>query len=213
MRAAIGARPSFAFACPSQMTASNRLRNLNLLTIRDLNAQPGTAADFRKAVLGWYAANRDKTPTERKVADVTDVWFRNRFDAVIWLGQAKAKEGRAPIAARIDAYYDDPKRSVDTTSRAEMGHCALALGQIGDKASLPQVRRVCEDLSAWPGTYGAGDSGLIEDLFRAYRGLALLGAKEEALKELERVLAAHGEKFDAGARKEYAEKLKAAKGW
>src|SRR5207248_6694258 len=78
------------------------LRSLNLLGIRDLNAQRGAAADFRKAVLDWYVANRDRTPTERKIADVTDVWFRNRLDAVIWLGEHTAKEERNPIAARVD---------------------------------------------------------------------------------------------------------------
>lgn len=189
------------------------LRSLNLLGIRDLNAQPGTAADFKKAVIDWHAANRDKTPAERKIADVTDVWFRNRFDAVIWLGQTKAKEGRKPIAGRVDAFYADPKRSVDSTTRSEMSYCALALGQIGDKAGLPQVRTVCEDLSYWVETYGVGDSGMIEDLFRAYQGLALLGEKEAAVKELERLVAAFGEKFEAGTKKEYGEKLKAAKGW
>ncbi len=29
-----------------------------------------------------------------------------------------------------------------------MSHCSLALGQIGDIASLPQVQRVCKDM-AW----------------------------------------------------------------
>ena len=153
------------------------LRSLNLLSIRDLNAQPGAAADFRKAVLDWYAADRDRTPAERKIADVTEVWFRNRFDAVIWLGGNRVKGGRAPIAARIDAYYADPKRLVDMPTRAEMGHFALALGQIGDKSSLPQVRRVCEDVSSWPGTYGAGGSAMIEDLFRAYRGSRCSGPR------------------------------------
>ena len=189
------------------------LRSLNLLGIRDLNAQPGAAADFRKAVLAWHVANCDRIPAERKIADVTDAWFRNRFDAVIWLGERKVKEGRKPIAGRVDTFYADPNHSVDSTTRSEMSYCALALGQIGDKASLPQVKRVCEDMSWRLETYGVGDSGMIEDLFRAYRGLALLGGKQEAHKELERVIATYGEKFDAGAKKEYEEKLKAAKEW
>jgi hypothetical protein len=54
---------------------------------------------------------------------------------------------------------------------------------------------------------------MLEDLFRSYQGLALLGGKDEAVKELERLVADYGEKFDASAKKEYAERLKTAKEW
>jgi uncharacterized protein YbgA (DUF1722 family) len=54
---------------------------------------------------------------------------------------------------------------------------------------------------------------MLEDLFRAYQGLALLGYKDEAIKELERLLAAHGAKIEASFKKEYAERLTAAKDW
>lgn len=48
----------------------------------------------------------------------------------------------------MDAFYADPSREVSSLDRAEMSHCSLALGQIGDIASLPQVQRVCKDM-AW----------------------------------------------------------------
>jgi hypothetical protein len=197
------------------------LRSLNLLGIRDLNAQPGAAADFRKVVLDWYAANRNRTQADRKIADVSDVWFRNRFDAIIWLGGNRVKGGRAPIAARVDAHYADEKRSPNTTARAEMSHCALALGQIGDKSSLGQVQRVCEDIVYWldlayqpaPPVRWSADSALNEDLFRAYRRLALLGKKDDALKELTRLRDAYGVAMEADTKKDFEKRLTEAKDW
>jgi hypothetical protein len=99
--------------------------------------------------VAWHGKFAVKTPTERKIADVTDSWFRNRFDAIIWLGERGAKDGRAPIVAQVDAFYSDKKREYCTLTRAEMSHCSLALGQIGDKADLPPVRKVCKDISNW----------------------------------------------------------------
>jgi RNA polymerase sigma factor (sigma-70 family) len=181
--------------------------------IRSIGLDAKKAPEFRKVVVDWHTKFASKTPTERKIADVRDPYFRNRFDAVIWLGNSKSKEGRAPIAVRVDDFYADEKRGVDSTTRAEMSHCALALGQIGDKESLPQVRRICADMSWRLETYGIGGSQMLYDLFQAYHGLALLGGKDEAVKELERLVAAHGAKFEASSKKEYAERLKDAKDW
>jgi len=189
------------------------------VSVRDVGAHPKLAPEFHKLVVDWHAKFAAKTPTERKLADVTDPLFRNRFDAIIWLGEDRAKEGRRAIEARIDGYYDDPKRSLDSTSRSEMTYCALALGQIGDKASLPQVRRVCEDMSytvymAYRPTNGWGvGSGMNADLFRAYRGLTLLGKKDEAVKELNRLLTEYGPKMDETKRKEFEQHLAEAKGF
>jgi RNA polymerase sigma factor (sigma-70 family) len=190
------------------------------LGIRDIAQRPKAAPEFRKLVVVWHGKFATMTPTERKVADVTDSWFRNRFDAVIWLGWTKAKDGRAPIVARVDEFYTDPKRESSSLTRTEMTHCALALGQIGDRASLPQVRRVCEDVSHTvymayrpldQGRWGVGSS-MNEDLFRAYLGLTLLGEKDEAVKELKRLLATYGAEMEASTRKDYEKRLKAAKG-
>ena len=187
--------------------------------VRELDQHPKAAPELRKAIVDWHAKFASKTPTERKIADVTDPWFRNRFDAVIWLGENKAKAGCRAIEARVDGYYDDPMRSLDSTSRSEMTYCALALGQIGDGASLPQVRRVCEDMSytvymAYRPTNGwAVGSGMNGDLFRAYRGLTLLGKKDEAIKELNRLLAEYGPEMDETRRKEFEQSLAEAKGF
>jgi uncharacterized protein (TIGR03067 family) len=190
------------------------------LGIRDIAQRPKAAPELRKLVVAWHGKFAAKTPAERKIADVTDAWFRNRFDAIIWLGWTKTKDGRAPIMARVDEFYADKKREESSLTRTEMTHCALALGQIGDRASLPQVRRVCTDLSHTvymayrPSEQGrwAADSGINEDLFRAYDGLALLGEKDEALKELKRLLATYGAEMEASTRKDYEKRLKAAEG-
>jgi hypothetical protein len=190
------------------------------LTITDIEQQPQAAPKFRKLVVDWHTRFATKTPTERKIADVTDDWFRNRFDAVIWLGKNRVKEGRTPIAARVDAFYAD-KRGASSLTQSEMTHCALALGQLGDRASLPQVRQVCADLSHTvymsyrpleQGRWGVGSS-MNHDLFWAYRGLALLGEKDEALKELQRLLAAYGSEMEASTRKDYEKRLAEAKDW
>lgn len=182
------------------------------LEIRDIARQPTAAAKFRKMVVDWHGKFASKTPTERKIADVSDAWFRNRFDAVIWLGGTRSKDGRTPIRVRVDEFYADKNREYSSLTRAEMSHCSEALGQIGDKADLPQVRKVCKDMSYWLETYGISGSAMLENLFRSYQGLMLLGEKDEAIKELERLFAAHGAKFEESAKKEYAERLKAAKG-
>jgi RNA polymerase sigma factor (sigma-70 family) len=181
--------------------------------IREIRQQPKDAPAFRKQVLDWHSKFAAKTPLERKIADVADPWFRNRFDAIIWLGNTKAKEGRPVIAGRVDAFYADPKRGYDSLTRAEMSHCALALGQIGDQEGLPAVRKVCRDMSYWIETYGNSGSSMLEDLFRAYQGLALLGHKNAALVELTLLEQRYGAQFEPSYRKEFADRLKVAKDW
>ena len=51
------------------------------------------------------------------------------------------------------------------------------------------------------------------DLFRAYRGLTLLGRHREAVKELNRLFAAYGPEMDETRRKEFAKMLEEAKGF
>jgi hypothetical protein len=182
------------------------------ITIREIGAHAALAPEFKKAVVAWYDAFAKKSPVERKIADVNDGWFRNRLDAVTWLGEHKAAEGRAVIAAWVDGFYGDKKEHPSSLTRAEMATCALALGRIGDKKSLPQVRRVCQDISDEQAQRPA-DYNIAADLFMAYHGLSLLGAKPEAIKELTRLLAEYGSKMEPNDRKEYEKRLKEASGW
>jgi RNA polymerase sigma factor (sigma-70 family) len=163
------------------------LRDLNLLGIRDLNAQPGTAADFKKAVLDWYAANRKKSLAERKIDDVNDRWFPNRFEAIRWLAENKSAAGRRAIEKRVDAVLEEARNSDDSMIHFELADCALALGKIGDKESLPKVRAVCRYLTDDDRYVGGGAGPAPHRFLEAFLGLALLGEKDEALRELKAI--------------------------
>jgi RNA polymerase sigma factor (sigma-70 family) len=183
--------------------------------IRDLNVQPHPVPDFRKAVWDWYAANRDKTPVERKVADVTDRWVGNRLDAIRWLGEQKSDAGRRAIEQRADAIITEIQKASDTLIWSELSLCGLALGQIGDKASLPQVRAVCRCLSdtndfVWA-TSGWGVSP--STFFEAFQGLALLGEKEEAFRGLKAAYEKHKDKMGAEQQQELQRELDKARQW
>jgi hypothetical protein len=75
-------------------------------------------------VLDWYAANRDRTAAERKVADVSVRWFRNRFDAARWLTEHPSDAGRRAIEKRVDALLVEGKTAENTTLYAELSSCA-----------------------------------------------------------------------------------------
>jgi hypothetical protein len=166
--------------------------------IRDLNANPRPAADFKKAVLDWYAANRDRTPAERKIADVNDRWFRNRFDAIEWLGEHKSDAGRRVIEKRADALFVEIRTLENTLLWSELSTCGEALGKIGDKKSLPQVRAVCGFLASDDRGWATGGSGPDPyTLLQAFHGLALLGEKDEALRGLKAVFDKRGDRMPA----------------
>lgn len=181
--------------------------------IRDLNTQPHSAVEYKKAVLDWYAANPKKSPAERKIDDVNDLWFRNRFDALEWLGENKIAAGRRPIEKRIDALFDEARTQENSLLWSELSACGLALGKIGDKEALPQVRAVCRFLThddRWA-TGGAGPNP--DTLFEAAHGRALLGEKDEALRELEGVLEKHPDRYQGGREKEFRDELDKARRW
>jgi RNA polymerase sigma factor (sigma-70 family) len=188
------------------------LRDLNLLGIRDLNAQPGTAAAFREAVLDWYAANRDRTPAGRKVADVNDRWFRNRFDAIGWLGENRSEAGRRAIEKRLDAVFAEARKGEHSTLYSEMSLCGLTLGTIRDKASLPPVRAVCRFLTDDDRWVGGGVGPGPSTIFEAFHGLALLGEKDEALRGLKAVYDKWGDRM-AGAPDKIPDLLDRAGQW
>ncbi len=96
-------------------------------------------------------------------------------------------------------------------TETELAQISLALGQIGDAKGYPAVRKACGHLSEWlPRSPG---SSAVQDLFRAYQGMALLGHKKEALAELKRIYKQYGPKMEPGRRKEYEARLTAAATW
>jgi hypothetical protein len=169
------------------------------LSFNELGTRPELVAGYHKAIMDWWAKNHQKPLAERKLADVNDALFRNRSDAVRWLAEHKSAAGRQAIAKRVDALLADlraHKQEENSLVYAELSDGALALGKIGDKASLPQIRRVCqfltEDLpeeykrAGWgvPGRWALGGFMGLQNTFNAYQGLALLGEKDAALREL-----------------------------
>ncbi|HMF20213.1 MAG TPA: TIGR03067 domain-containing protein, partial [Gemmataceae bacterium] len=181
-----------------------------VLTLRELASQPGSETDFQKAILDWYAKFREKTPTERRIADLNDSWFRNRFDAAQWLGENKSAAGRLALVRRVDSMLDDKKLEESTLVYSELSTYASALGKIGDKAGLPQVRRVCRFLAAerrW--TYG---SSSFYTLFEAYHGLVLLGEKN-IVRELQVLFENDGNELDEARQMEFQEHLDKARRW
>jgi hypothetical protein len=52
-----------------------------------------------------------------------------------------------------------------------------------------------------------------QDLFRAYRGLTLLGKKNEAIKELNHLLTEYGAEMEESTRKDFEKSLAEAKGF
>jgi hypothetical protein len=106
------------------------------------------------------------------------------------------------------------EKEEDSLKEAELSECALALGQIGDKASLPKVREACAKLSAaWQLRGGMLGSMDISTTVMGYQGMALLGEKEAAVKELERVYGVYEGKLDASERAEFERALEKARTW
>lgn len=176
------------------------------------------AEALQSQILSWWRENGTKTLLERKTKDVNDANHDNRFSTYEWLGRAKAKEGRLPLERRIETLLAG---SVDSLKQSEMAACAESLGKIGDKKSAPAVRKVCDHLSYWlgmsyrpieQGRSGAW-SGQISDLFKAYRALATLGFKDEALSHLRELGTNYLDGMDSSTQQEFIRNLEVAEQW
>lgn len=157
----------------------------DLRALRELGEHPELVPQFQKMVLNWYRKNRDATPADRQIAAVNDGFVSNRLMAVRRLGQQKNRNAVPAITQTINRTLAIKERS--SLVDAEIAQCALALGQIGDKSSLPIVRRVCRRLSENFTQFGVSTSGTLDHLFEANQGRALLGEKQQALQELSKL--------------------------
>jgi hypothetical protein len=183
-------------------------------TLEEVGSHPEWAPAFQTEIGKWLAAHGNQTETERKIADVQDGWFRNRLDAVEWLGQNKIRAASSPIAAYIDRTLAAIQTQDDSLKEDEAAECAEALGQIGAKNLLPKVVDVCAMLSAnWARRHKPMGSMEIENLFQAYRGEALLGEKAEALDELRAIQQRFQGEWQESDRQEYARRLRTAAQW
>ena len=190
--------------------AIGKYPNENILNY-GINKDSKSIVEFQKLVLSWYKVNSEKTLEERKMADVDDPWFGNRRDAVEWLGQHKVMRARPIIARHLENALANPEK--EKFLDWEAAQSALALGKLGDPASLPVVKRACEFLATRWQKYGVVGSMDIQTLFEAYQGRALLGEKSQALRELKELRNQVPRTLESSSAGEYQRRLKEAAHW
>lgn len=177
----------------------------------DLEQHPDSVPQFKKQILDWYAQNRNRSLEDRKIADVSDSWFRNRLDAVEWLGEHKILKAKSAIVQYINKTLTSKEKN--SLLDAEAAESALALGQIGDKSTLPVVQRVCRYLANGLKQYGVTGSMDLYTLFQAHKGCALLGEKSKTLQELKSLYEQSAKRIEPSTRREYQERMQKAADW
>ena len=181
--------------------------------IRSVEKHRTLAPQFKKLVLDWYSKNGKKTLAERKIADVESDVLLNRLQAVGWIGEHREEVGQKAVLDHTNVLFTSDV--VSSSKDAELAACSLALGQVGDKKTIDTVMRICQHFSHCPYAWNGWPhySSFNSFLFDAYKGLALLRGKEEALRELRRLYDIHSPKMETYWRKDYEERLEAAKKW
>ncbi len=171
---------------------------------------PRMIPEARQQVLDWYEHNRDRPTEDGRIADLNDAYPPNRIDAVKWLGLHKITQAGPAIVDYINRSL--ASRVHSSLEATEMAEGSLALGNIGDVKNIDAVRRACK----WLTSSGLGFRNY---LFKAYHGLALLGEKTEALKELEDLYNKSTDPKNPNAvpegaeRKEFQQSLEEARSW
>ncbi|EMN91472.1 hypothetical protein [Leptospira weilii] len=179
---------------------------------------PNKIREFQTQIADWYKKNKHRSLGERKLDDLDDVFHYNRLAAYSWLGQSKRKEYRLPLENKIKKLL---KGEVNSSKDSEMVECARALSQIGDPKSTAVVRKVTDHLSYWiymqyrPSEEGrsAGGSSDIPELFGAYKALAKLGQKKEALIRLKELERKYLKEMEQHTQNEFIKNLKEAEKW
>lgn len=173
---------------------------------------------LEQQVVSWWRDNHTKTLLERKINEVNDSVHTNRFNAYKWLGREKAKEARIVLEQRIETLLTG---EVNSLKQEEMAECAKSLAKIGDADSIPAVEKVCKHFSYWmyrsyrPSEEGrsATDSGQITRLFKAYRALANLGQKDDALLILKEIENKYLQEMELSTQKEFLKNLTEVEKW
>lgn len=174
-------------------------------------ALPANITELELQILSWWQENRTKSLLERKIEDLNDPIHDNRFSAYEWFGHTKAREGRKPLGQRINALLSG---QVNSLKQSEMAACAESLAQIGDSKSAPEVRKVCDHLSYWLCEGGSSiGSNQIATLFKAYKALASLGFKDEALSRLEELKSKYLAEMETSVREEFLKEFERAITW
>jgi hypothetical protein len=187
--------------------------------LREIGSHPELVPRFRESLLSWYRRSGKKTLSERKIEDVNDPVLQNRLRAMKWIGEHEVVEGAQVLVERIDGILAGGE--VNTSLDTELATCALALGQLGDRAATEPVQRVCEHLSCSVfNAYGAPEEGELQlgpaeldRLFQAYHGYSLLGHGEAARDRLNELGIRYSGPMEATTRSEYERRLAVTRGW
>ena len=139
---------------------------------------------FRKLVLDWYAENAKRTPLERRIADLQSDVPGNRCVAIAWIGRHKEKAGQKAVVRHLETILADRTDAPSRAASCPKAHLPWETSE--NVANVDLVRRVCRQLSLYAGASEFSDHEFdVHDLFVAYHGLALLGKKDEAIKQLD----------------------------
>lgn len=162
---------------------------------RDFRAEGQTpaqrTADLQKVILAWYAGHGNESAAQRKIGEVSEPWGPTRWNAIRWLGRTQTVAGRAALEKDLDRLLaerlQNPQQSRE--DKMELAECSLALGQLGDKASLARVQAARKALAEiWDRDTRPRGYDDLRNLYVAYQGEALLGDKAEVAKRMEAVL-------------------------
>ena len=190
---------------------------LNTYLLPDaIGAHPELIPAYQKMVREWFAANQNRTDTERHIADINDPYNGNRRSALLWLGSRTVREAEPILSRRLRkllADYDsDDDNEANTMPLGEYADMAYALGQIGDKSDLPLVQRVCRFLllRTKNDKFRVYSRGMI---FTAFHARALLGDKDRAVQDLFALFVPVLRREKSDDEKELRESLQAAEKW
>jgi hypothetical protein len=181
----------------------------DLPTVEDIDLMgvgdhPELIPQFKTIVLDWYAKSGKKPLVESKIEDLEGGW-RNFSLAAKWLGEHKAREAVPALIRAVD-------RNVNEHDEDAASEAAFALGQIGDKDGLPAVRRACKFWLDGAVKRIQMDSEYDSQyLFSCFHGLAMLGEKDEALKDLRLLYDQERHRLSASGRQTFESLLERAK--
>ncbi len=130
--------------------------------------------------------------------------------AIVWIGAHNGKAGRKAVSERMRVILSDNLPGC----WGELSQGALTLGKLHDPGSADLVHRICAELPRHVARAGfcTADVDCI-GLFAAYRGLALLGHKKDALAELKRIYDREKARMEPLEKKEFEQQLAAAEKW
>jgi hypothetical protein len=175
------------------------------VSLREIESDRTLIPEFQKEILKWYERNKHKTQEERKI-ETLRADYHHRIRAESWLGVHKSVKAVPSLVDRAETILAGHDRS-----EHELAAISSALGQIGDPKGLPVVTKACDYLASQSPKWN--DVGTYHDLFSAFRGLARLGQKKEALAHLNRIFEKHASEMQPYLKTAFEKQLTEAAKW